>query len=304
MMTDFGGAEEFEHLSEAAATAGLAVKVVLPAHLRVIAHGISLHCLDWGTEGRTPVLFLHGGGLTARTYDLLCLVMRAEFHCYALDQRGHGDSSWAPDSDYSIDAHVSDVADVIAELGLLRPVLVGMSMGGSNAIAFAQQYPDTLSALVVIDTGPDIHRQGADAIVAFMKGPSTMDSLDDFIERAKAFNPRRDKRLLRRSLRHNLKQLADGRWTWKYDPRTVPDLDQVIESHRKLRERIGTIQCPTLILRGAESAVLSREDAAAFAQALPDGRWQEIPGAGHTVQGDNPGAAALAILEFIRPLET
>ena len=65
--------------------------------------------LDWGNEGLRPLLFLHGGALTAHTWDLCCLALRDEFHCLALDQRGHGDTDWAPDADYSIAAQREDV---------------------------------------------------------------------------------------------------------------------------------------------------------------------------------------------------
>src|SRR5262245_49859397 len=54
------------------------------------------HYLDWGTRGRPPMVFLHGGGLNVHTWDLVCAALKPERHCIALDQRGHGDSEWSP----------------------------------------------------------------------------------------------------------------------------------------------------------------------------------------------------------------
>src|SRR5205814_301136 len=162
-----------------------------------------------------------GGGLTAHTWDLVCLALRAEFRCLALDQRGHGDSEWSPTLDYAPEAHVRDIAALIDHLGLDRPVLVGQSMGGMNALAYAARPGARLAGLVLVDVGPDIRWDGAQRIATFVQGPGELDSVEAFVERARAFSPSRDPRLLRRSILHNLRELPDGRWTWKYDRRAM-----------------------------------------------------------------------------------
>jgi hypothetical protein len=94
--------EYHDHLKTTAVRAGFSFdEVVLPEEHRVAANGLGFRYLDWGTKGQRPILFLHGGALTAHTWDLCCLALRDEFHCIALDQRGHGDTDWAPDADYS-----------------------------------------------------------------------------------------------------------------------------------------------------------------------------------------------------------
>lgn len=294
--------EALEHLRAAAAVNGLDVEVELPADHHVILGGMRFHYLDWGGDG-SPVVFLHGGGLNAHTWDIIALELRDRYRCLALDQRGHGDSEWSPVMDYAPESHVGDVAAFADHLGIDRFAIVGQSMGAMNGLAFAARHPDRLTHLVVVDAGPWIEEAGTRPIRDFVTAPAEVASIDEAIERAVAFNPLRDPRLLRYSLRHNLRPTPDGKLTWKYDRRHLTG-----ERFEALRERIGLladelprITAPTLVVRGGESLVLTDEGAQRLADALPDGRWVRIEGAGHTVQGDKPRALAAELLAFLGP---
>jgi esterase len=131
--------EALAHLRLATGIAGLEVALVLPAEHDVVVGGLRLHYLDWGSARKPPLLFLHGGCLTSHTWDLVCLALRKEFRCLALDLRGHGDSEWSPTVDYGPDAHVRDIRGLIEQLDLDRPVLIGQSLGGLNAMSYAAQ---------------------------------------------------------------------------------------------------------------------------------------------------------------------
>jgi hypothetical protein len=145
-----------EHLTRAAAKAGLSLpELTLPERHDVVLRRMRFHYLDWGTRGRPPILFLHGGGLNAHTWDLVCLGLRRERHCLALDQRGHGDSEWSPEMDYSTESHVGDLEAFVDRLGLDRFVLVGMSLGGANGLAWAGHHSRRLAGLVLVDVGPE-----------------------------------------------------------------------------------------------------------------------------------------------------
>jgi pimeloyl-ACP methyl ester carboxylesterase len=259
------------------------------------------HYLDWGNSAAPTILFLHGGALTAHTWDLVCLGLRDRFHCLALDARGHGDSDWAADLDYSVTARIADVEGFVDALGLKDFVLVGMSMGGATAIAYAGRHADQLRALVIVDIGPKGGRPGTGRIRDFVAGPGELDTIEDFVERALAFNPARDRRLLRRSLLHNLRQQPNGRWAWKYDRGRIGKMGPEVaeERERLVAGAVPRITSPTLILRGDRSDVFWDEDAEAFANALPNGRWTRVENAGHTIQGDNPRGFLEAVNPFL-----
>ncbi len=223
--------------------------------------------LDWGSPGNRPILFLHGGGLTSHTWDLVCLALREDYHCLALDQRGHGDSEWSPEMDYSLDAHRGDLEAFVDRLGLEGLVLVGMSMGGANAMAYAGRPGARVSALVLVDVGPEVRLEGARRIRQFTMAVTEFESVEHVVEQALAFNPRRDPRLLRR---------REALWA------AVPE-----------------IVCPTLVVRGGQSDVFLDEDAEKLARSLRQGEWVRVEGAGHTVQGDNPGDLVAAIRRFL-----
>src|SRR4029077_5182487 len=217
-------ADEYrEHLSTTAVRAGFNFDgVVLPQGHYAQVGGMRLHYLDWGNAHLPPMVFLHGGALTAHTWDLVCLALRDDYRCIALDQRGHGDSDWADDADYSIAAQLADTTGFVDKLGLDKFILVGMSLGAINALAFAIAHPERLTNLVIIDAGPEMRRPGSSRIRDFVNEGQGTVTVEAIIEKALKFNPRRDPVILRRSLMHNLRQQPDGTWKWKYDRRRVP----------------------------------------------------------------------------------
>ena len=292
-------AEELEMFRTALRIADLnPSEVALPTDHQMIVGAMRFHYLDWGGSG-TPILFLHGGGLTAHTWDCVALMLRDRYRCIALDQRGHGDSEWSPAVDYRIASHLGDIEGFVAALGLQRPILVGQSMGGLNSIAYATRYSDAMRAMVIVDVGPEVSAAGAERIRDFASTPE-LDSPDEFLARAVKFNSLRDPAVLRRSLHYNLRQAPNGKWGFKHDQRRRSEdaMKRFGEERASLASEISKIKCPTLIVRGARSDVLSDESAARFAKSLPNGRTITIENAGHNVQGDNPRALLDAVLRF------
>ena len=176
-----------------------------------------------------------------------------------------------------------------------------MSTGAINGLAYAIAYPETLSALVMIDAGPYLRRPGSRRIRDFVNGGAEPETLEAVIARALAFNPRRDPLILRRSLMHNLRRQEDGNWVWKYDRRRFRAMadDRLGAERRGLADGLAEVSCPTLVVRGGESDVFHDEDAERLAASVPDGRWVKIPQAGHTVQGDNPKDLVAALRAFL-----
>ncbi len=293
--------EQLRMLGEALELANLKpLSVALPEDRQVIIGNMRFHYLDWGGTGH-PILFLHGGGLNAHTWDLVCVMLRDSYRCIALDQRGHGDSEWSPTIDYAIETQVRDIEGFIQQLGLNEPVLVGQSMGGLNSIAYAIRHSDKLRGLVVIDVGPEINPAGTQRIREFASTPA-LESFEAFLERAIKFNPLRNPTVLKRSLYYNLRQTPTGKWTLKHDQRRgSEEYMRIANAQReRLAQQLTKIMCPTLIVRGALSDVLTDEAAERFARSLSKGRWTRVERAGHNVQGDNPAGLLGVVLPFLK----
>lgn len=269
--------------------------MISPRDATTILGGLRFHYLDWGTAGRPPVLLLHGGAQTAHSWDEVAPDLLRDHHVLALDQRGHGDSDWDPDGTYRRDAFVGDVRAFLDDQGWTAATVFGLSMGGLNTIAFAAAHPERVRGIVVVDVAPTIEKKGTDAIRAQLS-TFVFDSFEEAVAHAHAFNPRRSLENIRVRMRHGLKQLPDGRWTYKFDPRIGSGAESNLEG---LWEAIGRIRCPALIVRGAESPILARETAERFVGELPGAEAVEIPGAGHSVMGDNPSGFLAAVRPFL-----
>jgi esterase len=271
-----------------------------PQDHQIILRGMRFHYVEWGDHAGRPILFLHGGGQTCRTWDVVCHELSREYRCIAVDQRGHGDSEWSYESDYRVEAYAADVAALVDALNLAPLVIVGMSLGGIAGLHYALERPKTLAGFVAVDVGPWVNVEASLPIREFMQEVAGLDQLEQFVDAALRLNPRRDARLLRHSLWHNLRTCPDGRLIWKTDLRRRGDrLAVVTAAFGPLRERIANLRCPTLVVRGADSRILGEEDARRFAEAIPNGRWIAIDGAGHSVQGDQPKALVEALRAFL-----
>jgi pimeloyl-ACP methyl ester carboxylesterase len=292
-----------EHLRYAAAAAGLAVtEVVPPVGDHVVVDGLRLHYLDWPGPDELPVVFLHGGGLNAHTWDVVALALRDEHRCLAVDLRGHGDSEWSPNLEYTVAAHHRDVLGLLDRLGLERVALVGMSLGGVVSWSIAVDKPERVGALVLVDVGPPPQSDGVARIQAMMRDAPSFPSLENAIDQTVQARPGRDARLLAWSVQQNVMRSRDGSYTWKYDrrPRATTDyVDAVIAENRRLAGRLGDLRVPLLVAYGERSDVIVAGEAERFARSARNCRVVRIPGAGHSVQGGNPKQLVRELRTFL-----
>lgn len=269
------------------------------------SQGVTLTCDRAGDAGdRSPVLFLHGGGQTRHSWGSTAIDLAREGReCWSLDLRGHGDSDWAPDGDYSTDAMVEDVMAVLATIGR-RPVLVGASMGGIVGLeSEGRLHPGRLRALVLVDVATRLEDEGVARIVSFMSAaPDGFASLEDAADSIASYrNSSRPRSVdgLRKNLRYR-----DGRWHWHWDPAFLSDKTR---SGRRDPEALGAaaraLRVPTLLVRGRMSDMVSEESAWVFLEQCPHAEYRDIADAGHMVVGDRNDAFADAIRDFLDRLD-
>jgi len=168
-----------------------------------------------------PVLLAHGGGQTRHSWHTTTTYLGTHgWYAVSLDLRGHGDSAWAPDGDYSVEAFSSDLIEVCRTLG--RPALIGASLGGTSSLLALGRTADAPCgrALVMVDIAPHIEVSGADRILTFMRTNMEQGfaSLDEVADAVHAYNPHRPRPTDLSGLRKNVRQRQDGRWYWHWDP--------------------------------------------------------------------------------------
>jgi pimeloyl-ACP methyl ester carboxylesterase len=275
-----------------------------PVSNHVVANGLKLHHLEWGDTASPPVLALHGLRSYAHTWDAVAGALAGDHRVIAPDFRGRGDSEWAPDADYFTNAYVSDVEALVEHLGMRRFAIIGHSMGGSVAYAYAARHPDQVSTLVIEDIGPgsSTATSGADRIIREMKStPSHFDSLDAVHTYWRTIRPDISDEALASRVAHTVRELGDGRWAWKLDMAGIAmaRLSGDPAGPVDLWKCVETLRCPTLVIRGGQSDFLPERICLEMAERQPLVRWVEVPGAGHYVHDDDPGAFIDLVADFL-----
>jgi pimeloyl-ACP methyl ester carboxylesterase len=274
---------------------------VQPQDKTVTANGLRLHYLDWGAAGNPPMVLLHGLRGHAHSWDDFSAAMCEDYHILALDQRGRGDSEWARDGVYTTEAYVADLLGFSTALGLASFVLVGHSMGGRNGMAFSARYPDKVQKLVVVDIAPGGASPGGTRIrQEILAVPEEFDSFDAVVDYMSKQNRYAAPEVLRRRLLYATKPLPNGKIGWRYDRAIRAQWRQGPSAPEDLWPAWGRITCPTLIVRGADSDILSPEAAQQMLATLPLASEVEIPRATHMVFEDNPEAFLAAVRPFLR----
>ena len=276
--------DEFGYLPANADQAG--VTGPLPPVTRVERGPIS--ALRWGSA-HPRVIFLHGGGQNAHTWDTV--VIGLGLPALAIDLPGHGRSAWREDGDYGPILNATTIEPVIRELAPDADLLVGMSLGGLTAMRLAVDAPDLVRRLVMIDVTPSAparHEQMTKAqmgAVALVQGERDFPSFEAMVDAAVALSPHRSRESLQRGVFHNARRLDDGTWTWRYD--TFRNGDGFLG----LWDDVQALTVPTTLIRGANSFFVNDDDAGAFARTAPGFREViVVPDSGHSVQGDQPRA--------------
>lgn len=272
--------------------------------------GVTLAADVFGESAAPPVLLFHGGGQTRHSWRTTAEVLAGRgMRAVTVDLRGHGESDWAPDGDYSIDAFTSDLVALIPQIGA-PPALVGASLGGMAAMVAVGESPRPLAtALVLVDVAPRIEMAGAERIGNFMRQhvEDGFASLEEAAAAVAAYNPLRPRPPDPAGLEKNLRRRHDGRWIWHWDPSFIqPPMGGVDETRAtlmdtyRLEAAARAVDVPALLVRGRMSDLLSEEGARHFCRLVPQAEFVDVAGAGHMVAGDRNDAFNDAVVSFLQ----
>lgn len=272
-----------------------------PMHEWEGANGATIAGDSWGDPNGPLVILQHGGGQTRHAWKGAGETLGAAgYHAVALDARGHGDSSWAPDGEYGQDIMVQDLRRVVEQLGT-RPVLVGASMGGGVSLVSIGEDHIDCTALVLVDIGPKIEPEGSKKIQAFMdQAPDGFESLEQVAEAIANYQPHRQRPRNLDGLAKNVRLGDDGRYHWHWDPRFRRNRRDLKAREERLLACSRNLDLPTLLVRGGLSDVLSEEGAAEFLELCPHAEYVNVTGAAHMVAGDRNDIFATSVIEFLQ----
>ncbi len=272
-----------------------------PSRLFHGANGVQLAADEWGDPTRPLVLLQHGGGQTRHAWKGAGEALgQAGYHTFALDARGHGDSTWAADGDYSQDIMVADLCRILEQLEGRRPVLVGASMGGGVSLVAAGEGHIDAAALVLVDTAPHLEAEGTQKIQAFMgQKPEGFESLEEVADTIASYQPHRKRPRDLSGLAKNVRLGTDGRFHWHWDPRFRSRHREMDKREARLQDSARNLQLPTLLVRGGLSDVLSEAGAHSFLELCPHSEYVNVTDAGHMVAGDRNDIFANAVIGFL-----
>lgn len=256
-----------------------------------------------GDPAGAPVVLLHGGGQTRHAWRSTARRLAASgYLAVTIDLRGHGDSDWAPDGNYTLESFAFDLVAVAAALPE-RPALVGASLGGlATLLAEGELASGTAAAVVLVDVGPRLEPAGVTRIVSFMTArPDGFGSLEEAADAIAEYLPNRPRPTDLGGLAKNLRIHPDGRYRWHWDPAFIAGERRpsaAVQTER-LFDAARAVAVPTLVVRGRESDTLSEEAAAELVAALPRGQLADVVGARHMVAGDRNDVFANAVIAFL-----
>ena len=269
-----------------------------------VTGGVELVGSAYGNPADPPVLLLHGGGQTRHAWGGTGKILgEASFYAITVDMRGHGEASWAADENYTMDAYAADLRLLVDEHFDRAPAVVGASLGGLTGLVMQGESDcQRLAALVLVDSGPKMEREGVSRILTFMRGsPNGFASLEEAADTITTYLPHRKRPKDISGLAKNLRLRENGRYYWHWDPKFVNRKKKDIGySYERFSAAARALEIPTLLVRGRLSDVLSQESADDFKKQVPHSEYVDVADAAHMVAGDRNDVFTNAVVEFLK----
>ena len=275
----------------------------------VEVNDLKLHYREWGdSRSRHALLMLHGYASTSEMWSDVATDLAREFRVIALDIRGYGQSDRAEDMDYTRATQLEDLEAFVDAVGLRSLTLVGHSMGGALAICYAAEHPEIVTALVVVEAAPEVLRSGIEGVRRLLLAGDGFDSVDAAVEAFRPYQPYASTEQLERRVHSVLKMNEDGRLVWDFDEAfrdpqiRPPEPDPGQRRLSDLWDSADRVQCPTMIIRGQDTDMLTPEAIQRLHRRIAGSRVSLIEDAGHHVPTDQPASLALNIREFLQSI--
>lgn len=239
-----------------------------------------------GADSAKKIVFVHGLMAFAANWRKIAGRLEGEYQCLIYDQRGHG-RSFKPDSGYAPEDFAEDLNKITAELGWTKFHLVGHSMGGRNAMVFANLHPNKVKTLTIEDMGPDSDPDNYKYYDEMLNAvPTPFDSKEQMKE---FFDTRfglvfkaKEPHILGQFLQSNIEQKENGRYDWRFSKQAI--IDCVKLGHVKDRwPEVEALDMPVLLIRGETSQVLKKDTFDKMLEVNPKITGVEIAGTGHWV---------------------
>ena len=277
--------------------------LVQPAEGEVKVNGLRLHYFEWKGKGTRPLVLMHGLRDYAYYWQDAANRLRDDFHIFAPDIRGHGESEQAPGG-YLVWALASDLAGFVEAMGLGRFDLVGLSLGSRVSMAYARENSLRLKHLVLADMGPQMARVGAVGLKQDMTSKAERPPSSFTLEDARKFYrgqwPSLDDPSIERLIQNSLAKGEDGTYSNAYDRRLADVTTKAaIPEIAFLWESLTRVKCPALVCRGEESPILDDEIALRMVRALPDGRLYVFRETGHSLPRLQPERFSAMVRGFL-----
>lgn len=261
----------------------------------------------YGDKSDPVVIFTHGAGQTRYSWKGSAETLALQgFRAVSVDLRGHGDSHWSSDGDYSIHRFAEDLVELTDTLyqGSIKPHVVGASLGGIAALVAAGILrPGLFSSITLVDIAPNMEFAGVLKILGFMasntgQGFASLQEASDCIAQ---YLPGRERPTETSGLRKNLRQKEDGRWYWHWDPKFITSMTKNIadDQFQEFETALTNIDVPLHLIRGGMSELVSEESVAKFKDLMPNADYTDVQGATHMIAGDRNDVFNSAVANFL-----
>lgn len=266
----------------------------------IVVNGLRFHYREWGSSNSPALFIFHGLTGHSWEFDNIAAALADQFHILVVDQRGHGDSSWA--DEYSPDLMAADINGLVSSLTNNSVRLIGHSMGGVNCWRYTAMHPEQVEQVVIIDIDPKaicsekLVRVMISTLEAFSKAKFSKpeDAVRDYLVNDSSSQELRD------FVINNLKQDSDGNWIWRFDAQGLNSwMKHASASEDFHRSAIRQIPCSTLVIRAGNSPFTNMSDMKRMVEEMPQARLVEIINAGHDIHIDQREALITELRSFL-----